>query len=82
MSVYLTFIECMCNGHANDCEYNTTQSSAVCLSCMDNTTGNNCELCLPGFYQDENVLLNDPAICICKFMPMHLVVIVIEYYSS
>ena len=57
----------MCNGHASDCEYSTVQSSAVCLNCMDNTTGNNCELCLPGFYQDETLLLNDPSICIRKF---------------
>lgn len=69
-------IECMCNGHATDCEYNTTQSTAVCLNCMDNTTGNSCELCSPGFYQDETVLLNNPSICIRKlnlFLPLFLV---------
>ena len=55
--------ECMCNGHANDCEYIESQSSAVCLNCTDNTTGDNCDLCLPGFYQDDALLLNDPAIC-------------------
>ena len=64
------FIECICNGHANDCEYNTTQSLAMCLDCMDNTVGNNCELCVPGFYQDETLLLNDPAICIRKFVTL------------
>ena len=59
-------IECMCNGHANDCEYNTTQSSAACLNCTDNTAGDNCDSCLPGFYQDDVLLLNDPAICTRK----------------
>ena len=57
----------MCNGHASDCEYNTTQSSVVCLNCMDNTTGDNCELCLPRFYQDQSLLLNDLAICAGEF---------------
>ena len=55
--------ECMCNGHASDCEYVASQSSSVCLNCTDNTTGDNCDLCLPGFYQDEALLLNDAAIC-------------------
>lgn len=58
--------ECMCNGHANNCEYNMNESTAICLNCMDNTAGDNCELCQPGFFQDRALLLNDPAICTCK----------------
>ena len=64
--MFYNIIACMCNGHANDCEYNATQTLAICLNCLDNTTGNNCELCLPGFFQDEALLLNDPAICTRK----------------
>lgn len=60
---HLLITECMCNGHANDCEYIASQSSVVCLNCTENTTGDNCDLCLPEFYQDEALLLNDPAIC-------------------
>ncbi|XP_074505941.1 laminin subunit gamma-2 [Sebastes fasciatus] len=42
---------CQCNGHidvgvAGSCDRNTGE----CLKCVNNTRGQNCEVCLPGFY--------------------------------
>ena len=37
---------CECNGHSNNCNADT----GVCTSCLDNTMGDDCELCVGGFY--------------------------------
>lgn len=42
---------CNCNGHidvsvAGSCD----RRSGECLRCLNNTRGQNCEICLPGFY--------------------------------
>ncbi|CAG0883844.1 unnamed protein product [Cyprideis torosa] len=37
---------CRCNGHAAECDKET----GVCINCAGFTTGDRCELCLPGYY--------------------------------
>jgi len=54
---------CMCNAHAPDCQYMVSSMSALCINCTDNTMGDMCEQCLPQFYQDATLLLDNPNIC-------------------
>ena len=35
----------------------------MCINCTDNTAGDHCELCQPGYFQDLALLLNDQNIC-------------------
>lgn len=45
--LYLGLCEtCECNGHSYECDSKT----GACRNCRDNTYGDNCELCLPGFF--------------------------------
>ena len=53
----------MCNDHAADCQYNMPSMSALCINCTDNTMGDMCEQCLPQFYQNPNLLLDNPDMC-------------------
>ncbi|XP_028966336.1 laminin subunit alpha-1 [Galendromus occidentalis] len=39
---------CECNGMASECDKET----GVCFNCRDNTVGDHCEKCAPGFYGD------------------------------
>nr|XP_043886757.1 usherin-like [Solea senegalensis] len=60
---------CVCHGHALSCHYEVRLDDqpdehyrgggGVCDSCMHNTTGNNCELCISGFYRLEE---SDPTL--------------------
>lgn len=44
--LYLGLCEpCSCNGHSNECEPETGK----CINCRDNTYGDECEFCEPGF---------------------------------
>ncbi|CAJ0580528.1 unnamed protein product, partial [Mesorhabditis spiculigera] len=40
--------QCECNGHSETCTL-----TGKCTNCTDNTGGDKCELCLPGFYGDS-----------------------------
>uniref|UniRef100_A0A1I8HYC8 CCHC-type domain-containing protein n=1 Tax=Macrostomum lignano TaxID=282301 RepID=A0A1I8HYC8_9PLAT len=58
-------VRCQCHGKADSCVFNQTVANqagsvdidgkrfggGVCQNCRANTTGANCELCLPGFYR-------------------------------
>ncbi|VDO27708.1 unnamed protein product [Onchocerca flexuosa] len=41
------FAECLCNKHSSQCN-----EDGECISCLHNTTGNQCENCAEGFYGD------------------------------
>uniref|UniRef100_A0A146ME41 Laminin subunit beta-1 n=4 Tax=Lygus hesperus TaxID=30085 RepID=A0A146ME41_LYGHE len=66
--------KCSCNEHALTCKFNETlfeksgrTSGSECINCEDNTTGNNCELCIPGYYHDPTKPITDIDTCLeCK----------------
>lgn len=45
--------KCECNGHSDTCVYNTT-GVGLCINCTHNTTGDNCEQCMPNFFNSSN----------------------------
>ena len=51
---------CECNGNSVDCEFdhrvwelNGGRNGGVCINCMNNSLGQNCELCKPGFFKSN-----------------------------
>ncbi|XP_014675013.1 PREDICTED: laminin subunit gamma-1-like [Priapulus caudatus] len=57
-------MRCNCNNHAQTCVFNPLTSSGRCLDCTDNTTGEKCEKCLPGYYRNETAALNSSEVCL------------------
>lgn len=61
--------ECECNGNADICENLTGR----CIDCRNNTTGDNCERCLPGYHGDPRIDFRIPCqACMCPGGPTHL----------
>ncbi|XP_046574379.1 LOW QUALITY PROTEIN: laminin-like protein epi-1 [Haliotis rubra] len=50
-------VPCTCNNHASTCDPNTGD----CLNCLHQTTGANCEMCMPGYY--GNATAGNPNDC-------------------
>ena len=53
------FSECNCNGHSDRCKFDPAVfeasgrvSGGVCLNCLHNTMGRNCQQCIEFYYQD------------------------------
>ncbi|XP_070207543.1 basement membrane-specific heparan sulfate proteoglycan core protein-like isoform X4 [Littorina saxatilis] len=46
---------CNCNNHATSCD----PSSGRCMNCQDNTVGDRCEQCAPGYYGDPTAGTNN-----------------------
>ncbi|XP_049703370.2 laminin subunit alpha [Helicoverpa armigera] len=57
-------VPCQCNGHSRECDVNT----GVCLECTDNTMGDHCEQCIPGYHGDA--LQGTPRDCLICACPM------------
>ncbi|XP_065917388.1 multiple epidermal growth factor-like domains protein 8 isoform X2 [Dysidea avara] len=41
-------VQCECNGHS-ECMYDSADGQHICLECLHNTQGENCEVCQPQF---------------------------------
>ncbi|XP_035684373.1 netrin-G2-like isoform X1 [Branchiostoma floridae] len=54
---------CQCNGHSERCRLIQVLGYMVCIGCLHNTMGRNCEQCLPGFYRDVTKKIVDPDVC-------------------
>ncbi|KAM3968484.1 laminin subunit alpha [Aphomia sociella] len=55
-------VPCQCNGHSRECDVNT----GICLDCTDNTMGDHCELCIPGYHGNATIgTPRDCLICAC-----------------
>ncbi|XP_075893685.1 laminin subunit alpha-2 isoform X3 [Nelusetta ayraudi] len=54
-------VQCQCSGHSSTCDPDTS----ICQSCQDNTEGDHCERCAPGFYGVVRGFHDDCKPCAC-----------------
>ncbi|XP_029705872.1 LOW QUALITY PROTEIN: laminin subunit alpha-2 [Takifugu rubripes] len=54
-------VQCQCSGHSSTCDPETS----ICQSCRDNTEGDRCERCAPGFYGVVRGFRDDCKPCAC-----------------
>ena len=53
-------LPCQCNGQTETCDLST----GICINCSGSTTGDRCELCLPGYYGNVTVGVScQPCLC-------------------
>ncbi|KFO98407.1 Laminin subunit beta-3, partial [Calypte anna] len=68
---------CNCNGHSTSCHFDPELfratggvSGGVCDNCQHNTQGNNCELCKPNHFRNQQQDLTHPEACLpCECDP-------------
>uniref|UniRef100_A0A665URV4 Basement membrane-specific heparan sulfate proteoglycan core protein n=1 Tax=Echeneis naucrates TaxID=173247 RepID=A0A665URV4_ECHNA len=54
-------VRCQCSGHSSTCDPETS----ICQNCQDNTEGDRCERCAPGFYGVVRGFPDDCKPCAC-----------------
>ncbi|XP_051880562.1 laminin subunit alpha-2 [Pristis pectinata] len=54
-------VRCQCNSHSDICD----QKTSICQNCRDNTAGEHCEVCAPGYYGIVRGSPNDCRPCAC-----------------
>ncbi|KAI6075043.1 Laminin subunit alpha-1 [Aix galericulata] len=54
-------LPCQCNNHSETCDPETGK----CLNCRDNTVGDYCSACTPGYYGKVIGSVNDCSLCAC-----------------
>nr|XP_057947713.1 laminin subunit alpha-2 isoform X3 [Doryrhamphus excisus] len=54
-------VQCQCSGHSTTCDPDTS----ICQYCQDNTEGDHCERCAPGFYGVVRGSPDDCKPCAC-----------------
>uniref|UniRef100_A0A8B9S3L0 Laminin subunit alpha-1 n=1 Tax=Apteryx owenii TaxID=8824 RepID=A0A8B9S3L0_APTOW len=54
-------VPCQCNNHSETCDLETGK----CLDCRDNTVGDYCSACAPGYYGEVIGSVNDCSLCAC-----------------
>lgn len=58
---------CQCNGHAKKCIYDEFLDKGICQSCLNHTTGNECEFCAEGYYREVGMFPSEPCMpCDCN----------------
>uniref|UniRef100_A0A8C3LGM6 Basement membrane-specific heparan sulfate proteoglycan core protein n=1 Tax=Chrysolophus pictus TaxID=9089 RepID=A0A8C3LGM6_CHRPC len=60
-SVIAPCVPCQCNNHSETCNPETGK----CLNCRDNTVGDYCSACAPGYYGKVIGSVNDCSLCAC-----------------
>ncbi|XP_058033280.1 laminin subunit alpha-1 [Ahaetulla prasina] len=60
-SVVSLCMPCQCNNHSSACDPETGK----CLDCRDNTAGDHCNICAPGYYGKVKGSINDCSLCAC-----------------
>ena len=56
-------IECECNNHSSSCVYNETLIQGVCVDCQHETTGYNCDQCIPYHYHPSAISVDSVDSC-------------------
>ncbi|XP_061212315.1 laminin subunit alpha-1 isoform X2 [Neopsephotus bourkii] len=54
-------VPCQCHNHSDTCDPETGK----CLNCRDNTVGDYCSACAPGYYGKVTGSANDCSLCAC-----------------
>ncbi|EPQ08178.1 Laminin subunit alpha-1 [Myotis brandtii] len=54
-------VPCSCNNHSNTCD----PEMGKCLNCGDNTSGDHCDVCAPGYYGKVTGSATDCSLCTC-----------------
>uniref|UniRef100_A0A8C3KD52 Basement membrane-specific heparan sulfate proteoglycan core protein n=1 Tax=Calidris pygmaea TaxID=425635 RepID=A0A8C3KD52_9CHAR len=54
-------VPCQCNNHSETCDPETGK----CLNCRDNTVGDYCNACAPGYFGKVMGSVNDCSLCAC-----------------
>ncbi|MGH0167527.1 UNVERIFIED_CONTAM: hypothetical protein FKN15_052759, partial [Acipenser sinensis] len=54
-------VSCQCNNHSQTCDLDTGK----CQGCQDNTAGDHCNLCAPGYYGKVRGSISDCSLCAC-----------------
>lgn len=57
-------VQCQCSGHSSTCDPETS----ICQDCQDNTEGDQCERCAPGFYGVVRGFSDDCKPCACPLL--------------
>ncbi|XP_028295898.1 laminin subunit alpha-2 isoform X3 [Gouania willdenowi] len=57
-------VQCQCSGHSSTCDPETS----ICQNCQDNTEGDHCQRCAPGFYGVVQGFLDDCKPCACPLL--------------
>uniref|UniRef100_A0A8D2L172 Laminin subunit alpha-1 n=1 Tax=Varanus komodoensis TaxID=61221 RepID=A0A8D2L172_VARKO len=60
-SLFPLCLPCQCNNHSDSCDPDT----GTCLECRDNTAGEHCSVCAPGYYGKVTGSVNDCSLCAC-----------------
>ncbi|CAF0916506.1 unnamed protein product, partial [Brachionus calyciflorus] len=56
--------KCNCNSRSEVCQYDSNLNKGLCQNCANNSTGSNCERCLPNYFFNQTS--NQCEKCVCN----------------
>ncbi|XP_078543662.1 laminin subunit alpha-1 [Lissotriton helveticus] len=56
-------VPCQCSNHSEKCD----QETGKCQECRDNTAGDHCNTCAPGYYGRVTGSISDCSLCACPY---------------